>query len=117
MTAKQIIPMLMEAADQIRVFHWQTKSYAEHKALGAFYDALSAATDDFAETLIGIDGARPVLKGEIKIEDYAKGAPQSYIKAFAKEISGWKDMTTDILNMRDSLLGEAHHALYLLSLE
>lgn len=116
MTSKEILPVLMEAADQIRIFHWQTRSYAEHKALGKFYDALSEATDTIAETLIGVEGGRPDLITSFELRNYEVGVSAPYIEAFAKQLEGWKDLPTDILNMRDSLLGDAHHTLYLLSL-
>lgn len=116
METREIILTLMEAADQLRVFHWQTKCYAEHVALGSLYDAVSDAADEFAELLIGIDaGKRPSLKDSIVLSDYSKDMPAQYITLFAKElesISGAKD----IENLRDDLLAKCHKTLYLLSL-
>lgn len=48
MTAK-----LLALNAQIRVLHWQTKSFAEHTALGGFYDTLSDKTDELIESLQG----------------------------------------------------------------
>ncbi len=36
---------------QLRVWHWQTNSYAEHKALGKLYESLDGLVDDFVETV------------------------------------------------------------------
>ena len=117
METREIILTLMEAADQLRIFHWQTKCYAEHVALGDLYNAVSDASDDFAEALIGAeDGNRPTLKDTIQIIDYVKDGPAHYIKAFAQELESLTTQPTDVLNIRDDLLAKCHKTLYLLSL-
>ena len=35
----RVIAQLIYLQMQVRIFHWQTKSYARHKALGKFYES------------------------------------------------------------------------------
>ena len=39
------ITKMLTLQNQLRIFHWQTKSYAEHKALGAAYKALEGSIE------------------------------------------------------------------------
>jgi len=57
-----IITKLLTVQNQLRVYHWQTKSYAEHKALGKLYESLDGLTDQFIETLAGTKGGVPSAK-------------------------------------------------------
>lgn len=44
---------LLHAATNTHLLHWQTKSYAEHTALGAFYEELPDLVDSLAEKIMG----------------------------------------------------------------
>lgn len=47
------IQRLIQTRTQAQFFHWNTKSYAAHKALGKYYDSLSGLTDSFFEAFKG----------------------------------------------------------------
>lgn len=47
------IQRLMQTRDQSQIFHWNTKSYAAHVALGGFYDSLLGSIDAFFEASKG----------------------------------------------------------------
>jgi len=38
---------------QMRIFHWQTKSYARHQAFGMIYGQLGDLIDSFVEAYMG----------------------------------------------------------------
>lgn len=44
---------LFHARTQIHVYHLQTKSYSQHKALNEFYDGILDLTDAYIETIQG----------------------------------------------------------------
>jgi hypothetical protein len=48
------------------VFHWQTKSFAEHKAFGKTYSGLDEQIDEFIEIYIG-KNERHVAKDKFNI--------------------------------------------------
>jgi DNA-binding ferritin-like protein len=50
---ENVIQRLLQTRDQSHMFHWNTKSYAAHEALGDFYDALLGHIDRFFEAYKG----------------------------------------------------------------
>lgn len=50
---ENIIQRLLQTRDQSHMFHWNTKSYAAHIALGGFYDAMLGHIDRFFEAYKG----------------------------------------------------------------
>ena len=47
---------LMHAATNAHILHLKSKSYAEHMALGAFYEELPGLVDSLAESIQGLTG-------------------------------------------------------------
>jgi hypothetical protein len=56
----EMMSKLMHSNKQAQVFHRQTNSFAEHEALGGYYDAIEDLIDDLIETYQGKHG---ILKG------------------------------------------------------
>jgi len=52
----EFILTLLHAITNTHILHLQSKSYAQHMALGAFYPALDLLVDTLAETIQGITG-------------------------------------------------------------
>jgi ubiquinone biosynthesis protein UbiJ len=53
MIEAEFLLTLLHGATNAHLLHWTTKSYAEHQALGKFYEELTELADDLAEALIG----------------------------------------------------------------
>ena len=51
--AAEFLQTLLHAATNTHILHWQTKSYAEHIALGEFYSELPHMVDKLAEVIMG----------------------------------------------------------------
>jgi len=47
---------LLHSATNTHILHWQTKSFAEHMALGEFYEALPDLIDNLVEATQGATG-------------------------------------------------------------
>ena len=116
MNPTDLLHFLLEAANQVRVLHWGTASYAEHEALGDLYEAVNDATDKIAEALMGAQAQRLKLKGTLELVDYAEGMPASYVAGIGQALESIAGLPTDILNTRDDLLGAVHKTSYLLTL-
>ena len=57
-TDSKLIGFILESLNlrtQTHIYHLLTKSYSEHVAIGAFYDALIGSVDSIAEMSIGLD--------------------------------------------------------------
>lgn len=70
MKCAEFIGMLFLARDVTHSVHLNTRSYAKHKALGAFYDGIIDLADGFAEAYQGRHG----LIGGISLQSHNKTA-------------------------------------------
>jgi len=116
----RLTPFLTTIA-QLKVFHWQTNSYSEHKALEKAYNNLDDLFDSFVEIYYGKYG-RPTDAPEytIKLEIYA-GDIKEIISGFRDQMMQELDNLLnendkDLLNLKDEIEGEFNKLLYLLSL-
>ena len=117
-----IVAGLQELQNQVKYFHWQTKSYAQHQALGGVFDSITELIDTFVETLMGKYG-RPSTKGQkfemfdledVNIEEWTGGVCDLLI-SFSDVLDDVQD--TDLLNVRDEMLQEFNQLKYLLTLK
>ena len=117
----KLIAPFLKIQQQLRVFHWQTESYAQHKAFGKAYENLDELIDQFIEVFTGKYG-RPKAKFTYNIE--LKNYDENFVTEiddaiyFLIEIAKTLDATadTDLLNIRDEMLSELNRLKYLLSL-
>ena len=119
MTTEEIAGKLTYFQEQIHMIHWQTRSFAEHKATGGFYEFLQEFRDDIIEKMMGYTGKR--IKS-LKIDAIASDADAMKIAdevmMFANDLEEYGDMTgyMDICNMAQDLSGRAAKLKYLLTL-
>jgi high-affinity Fe2+/Pb2+ permease len=78
---KDMVSILLHSQTQVHIFHLQTKSYSEHKALQGYYEGIDALVDGIIESY---QGKYDIVTGynSIKTEDY-KSSEQvvKYFKA------------------------------------
>jgi DNA-binding ferritin-like protein len=126
-TQQKIVTMFLQMLNTVKLYHWKTHSYAQHKATDQLYDELNDNIDTFVETMLGKKGDRVNLTGQktIPLLDYTD------VTNFKKEVEKYKtfliDMNkdaglnitnnSDLLNIRDELLGNLNQFTYLLTLK
>lgn len=113
---------MIQFQQQMRIFHWQTSSYAQHKAFGKIYGALDDLVDSFVETYMGIFGrSKPNITFQIHLKSLTSDeVVDMACEDFEKYLRSMDDQLgehSDLLNIRDSILGEVHTLKYLLSLK
>ena len=108
---------------QMKICHWQTKGIARHDAFGGFYDDLTPLIDDFIEQAMGKYG-RFVLDDETKTiqlsnlsEIDIKGLVVTVRKALVQMTDELDSSDTDLLNLRDEILGKLNKYSYLFTME
>ena len=104
--------------EQLHLLHWQTKSYAEHQALGGLYDYVHDFKDGVIEKIMGYTGKRP---GVYKIEPLSNADSNSVVTAlmdFSSNLKRYAESNSyhDIANLADALSGEAAKTKFLLTL-
>ena len=114
--------MMLQMQNQYKIFHWQTMSYSQHESFGEVYDSLSNKIDEFIETYMGKYG-RVISIGtfNLSLANYATtdfvGVTDSYINfliSLSSQLDSAKD--SDLLNIRDEILGSLNKLKYLLTL-
>jgi hypothetical protein len=117
-----IVTNLLTLHNQLKIHHWQTKSYAEHQALGGAYDEFSDLIDEFIEVFMGKYGRIESRDGfKIELSNYkdlsAMDFCDKYIDYLVNELpKGLESTDTDMLNIRDEMLGQLNKLKYLLTL-
>ena len=122
---KEITVIFFEMLLMVKLFHWKTHSYATHKATDELYDKLNDDIDKFIEVLLGKTETRIDLMGHKSISLIDLNSPEqlkSKIESFKSYLVGLTNnkalssMTnTDLLNIRDEILGDMNQFLYLLT--
>lgn len=122
MNKEQIILTLEEVQVQIKHLHWQTKSFAEHEAYGKIYDSLNESIDLFVEICMGKHG-RPDFTGGYQLtgKDISEMDVDEFIQRICEFLISLTEVydskkDSDLLNIRDEILGEFNKLKYLLTL-
>lgn len=102
---------LFEARDFAHKSHLSTKSYAQHKALGSFYEGLLDLTDSLIETYQGQYGLQKIEFGSVKdadvityFEDLGKFATEGHNAIDKKD--------THLHNILDEITALVYQTLY-----
>lgn len=124
---KEIAIRFLEMLLMVKLYHWKTRQYSSHIATDEFYERLNHHMDKFMEILLGKTQVRMDLLNvksisliDLKDIDQFKGKLNDFKKYLVnlEENPGIKSMSnTDLLNIRDEILGHINQLLYLLSLK
>lgn len=118
-----LLKRIMSMAPMIQLYHWQTRSHARHVAAGQLYEKLIGLTDEFMEVFMGRHN-RIRLSGKtgIPIVSLDSRTAENYLKdniAFFSNLENFLPelkRDTDLLNIRDAIVGELNRTLYLFTL-
>lgn len=122
---QKIVIMFLQMLNTVKLYHWKTSSYAQHKATDELYTNLNANIDSFVEIMLGKTGGRVNLTGQksLPLLDFTN------VNDFIKEINLYKKYlinmnndfsldianNSDLLNIRDELLANLNQFTYLLT--
>lgn len=108
---------------QLKINHWQTKGLGRHQAFGDTYNGLQDLVDTYVEEAMGKYG-RFILDDEtktIELLNLSEIDLKSFINTIREalvQLTGELDETdTNLLNIRDEMLGLINKLSYLLTLE
>ena len=130
-----LVKVFFEMLNMVKLYHWKTRSYAQHKATDELYAKLNEHIDKFIEILLGkASGASnsqntnntdrtKMMEKRIDLID------PNNVKDFKSRIFEYREFLTDfnmhfdskhdtdLLNVRDEILGDINQFLYLLSFD
>jgi len=117
-----IVKIFLEMLNCVKLYHWNTKSYSQHIATDNLYDDLNKYIDEFVEIMLG--------KTKQRISSiHLKSCNCTSKNKFLKEIKAFKMYLinlnkflnpicdTNLINIRDELLGTLDKLLYLFELK
>lgn len=119
----KIVVFFLEMLNVIKLYHWKTQSYSQHKATDELYQTLNEQVDKFVEILMGKDGSRiQLVEKNIALADLSETSNlkeriyeyREFLIDFTHIFSQKSD--SDLLNIRDEILGSLNQFLYLLTL-
>lgn len=116
MNIPQIISAFIEQRENAQIAHWQTLSYSEHKAIGAFYDSFSDLLDSFFETYSGKYN-RPIVGGLMNIVKTESSVIVDSVYKLADDAESQVLKDTDLVNILADIKGLCNHTKYLLTLK
>ena len=124
-THQRIVTMFLQMLNTVKLYHWKTSSYAQHKATDELYGNLNTNIDTFVEVMLGKTGGRVNLTfvKTLPLLDYTN------VKDFKRKVEKYKqfliDMNkddtlnitnnSDLLNIRDEILANLNQFTYLLT--
>lgn len=113
---KNFLGTLMCGQICLRLIHWNTTSYAEHKAIGKLYDSLADLTDTLAEAYMGIYGRFgnvPCQHTDLPEATTYVGEMADYIQSMRAELPN----DTQLQNIVDEIASVVDSTNYLLTLK
>jgi DNA-binding ferritin-like protein len=117
------VKFLLETQVQFKIMHWQTKGYARHNSFGMIYGEMNDLIDEFVEQAMGKYG-RFVLEDDTKTlqlqnlsELSIKGMVNTVAEALIQFTDEFEPTDTNLLNLRDEILGVTYKLSYLLTQE
>lgn len=111
----KIFSKMFEARQVSHIKHLQTKSYAEHMALGSYYESLLSFIDSFIETYQGQYG---IIKGYESIVSEADQDAVKYITNFSNDLRKFHEELegdTHLQNIVDEIIALNYNTIYKLS--
>jgi len=121
----EIACKILKNSAQVKLFHWQTCSYAEHKTFDKFLNSFSGLSDDLMESVMGKYG-RPQLTAEHSTLEMVNYDSQSILnfmdrlhKCYSCEIKDLFDPSKDseLINILDEIVALIDKTKYLLTLK
>ena len=117
-----LVSVFLEMLNMVKLYHWKTHSYAQHKATDDLYSSLNANVDKFIEVLLGKDPKRiKMMEKKIQLIDPVN------VTDFKSRIYEYREFLTDmnlhfnetrdsdLLSIRDDLLADINQFLYLMT--
>ena len=119
-----IVENFIEMLNNVKLYHWNTHSFSQHKATDELHERLSEHVDKFVEILLGKKESR-IKQTNAKIHLINCHNTKSFkdrvyqYREYLIRMDNCFDpkRDTDLLNVRDEILGDINQLLYLLTLD
>jgi DNA-binding ferritin-like protein len=107
--------------NQIKIYHWQTTSFARHKASDELYHTLVDKVDEFMEVIQGSRNERVRLSSIKKI--HCQNVSDNGVVKMLNNFRSWllelelEKNDVGLISIRDDMIASVNKTLYLFTLE
>jgi DNA-binding ferritin-like protein len=115
-----IVQKFMELLTMIKLYHWKTYSYSQHKATDELYGKLNENIDRFVEVLLGKSKQRiHMLENKMRLYDLdTKQELREHVLEYRDFLVNMDQVfnekrDSDLFSIRDDLLADLNQFLYL----
>lgn len=117
-TKTKIVEVFLGILNAVKLYHWNTFSFAKHKATDELYSRLNEHIDKFVEVMMGKKGRIPEYSKKITATSSDFKRQVHNYREFLIHLGDLLDdeRDTDLLNIRDEILADVNQFLYLLTL-
>jgi len=119
-----IVKIFMETLNLVKLYHWKTRVFSQHKATDDLYERLNENIDKFVEILLGKDASRIQMTHKtLQFHDCKNDTD------FKQRLTEFRQLlihmnrsfdpsdNSDLLNVRDEILGDVNQFLYLMTFD
>lgn len=117
------VNLLIGLHAQLKIFHWQTKGYSRHEAFADMRSTLEDLMDEFVEQAMGQYGRFSLDENtkNITLMNLSEAKPSQMAETICDALVQLSEQIdpkdTNLLNLRDEILGVVQKLKYLLTLE
>lgn len=114
-TLSEFVSCLLHSAVITHIMHWQTESYAAHKALGEYYEEIPDLVDAAVEAY---QGKTKVILRDFPVEDiaeYQKMTPLAYLEYLSNDMTENRQLfgeDSEIQNLVDAIADLIDSTMY-----
>ena len=103
---------------QLKIMHWGTESYSQHKAYMKTYDSISDLLDELVESYQGYHG-RIDFGNNCEFISFSDVEPNSWLKSMLECLTTLREnfKESDLQNLIDELIASVSKLMYLLTLK
>jgi hypothetical protein len=121
MEESKVMEYFLGLLGQVKVFHWSTMKYGQHKALDDLHSSLSSSVDKFVEVFLGKYKKQPVKVFKItmdavsdmtKLDKFLETERENIRKMYSSF-----SKVSELQNIMDEMMGAFDQAIYLCNLQ
>jgi hypothetical protein len=118
-----LVKTFFEILHTIKLYHWKTKSYSQHKGTDELHEKLAQQTDRFVEVLLGKTSSRiDMVEHKITLYDFDNKQDFKHkLFEFRQFLIDLREVfptkrDADLMTIKDEMLESVNQFLYILTL-
>lgn len=119
----RLVKTFFEILHTIKLYHWKTKSFSQHKGTDELHEKLAQQTDRFVEVLLGKTSSRiDMVEHKITLYDFDNKQDFKHkLFEFRQFLIDLREVfpskrDTDLMTIKDEMLESVNQFLYILTL-